>query len=216
MMKADYPEGAFASGKATKVKISAIPYYLEGVREGYYLALYIGGAETPALDIYVADVDSELGEYTKIVMQDIGKDYSVKISSASATPTAAADVMKVMVATTSGKTTFDKPRAGLTLSHFAIDGETVSELKIDGDATYNAETGTLNFNSEGTVKVSFTVTNAFGTFSSNELTLTYDDGVENETEEKSGCVSSINGLGINALVLAAGAVIIAIKRRKHD
>ena len=124
--------------------------------------------------------------------------------------------MKVTVATTSGKTTFDKPRAGLTLSHFAIDGETVSELKVDGDATYNAKTGTLNFNSEGTVKVSFTVTNAFGTFSSNELTLTYDDGVENETEEKSGCGSSINGLGINALVLAAGAVIIAIKRRKHD
>ena len=218
MMKADYPEGAFASGKATKIKISAIPYYLEGVREGYYLALYINGAETPALDIYVADVDSELGEYTKIVMQDLGKDYSVKISSASATPTAAADVMKVMVATTSGKTTFDKPRAGLTLSHFAIDGETVSELKIDGDATYNAETKTLNFNSEGTVKVSFTVTNAFGTFTSNELALTYDDGVANETEEKSGCDcgSSINGIGISALVLAAGAVIIAVKRRKHD
>lgn len=216
MLKADYPEGAFASGKATKIKISAIPYYLEGVREGYYLALYVGDAETPALDIYVADGDSELGEYTKIVMQDLGKDYSVKISSASATPTAAADVMKVTVATTSGKTTFDKPRAGLTLSHFAIDGETVSELKIDGDATYNAETKTLNFNSEGTVKVSFTVTNAFGTFTSNELTLTYDDGVENKTEEKSGCGSSINGIGISALVLAAGAVIIAVKRRKHD
>ena len=218
MLKADYPEGAFASGTATKVKISAIPYYLEGVREGYYLALYFGDAETPALDIYVADVDSELGEYTKIVMQDLGKDYSVKISSASATPTAAADVMKVTVATTSGKTTFDKPRAGLALSHFAIDGETVSELKIDGDATYNAETKTLNFNSEGTVKVSFTVTNAFGTFTSNELALTYDDGVANETEEKSGCDcgSSINGIGISALVLAAGAVIIAVKRRKHD
>lgn len=216
MLKADYPEGAFASGKATKIKISAIPYYLEGVREGYYLALYVGDAETPALDIYVADGDSELGEYTKIVMQDLGKDYSVKISSASATPTAAADVMKVTVATTSGKTTFDKPRAGLTLSHFAIDGETISELKVDGDATYNAETKTLNFNSEGTVKVSFTVTNAFGTFTSNELTLTYDDGVENETEEKSGCGSSINGIGISALVLAAGAVIIAIKRRKYD
>lgn len=216
LLKADYPDGAFASGTATKIKISAIPYYLEGVRGGYYLALYINDAETPALDKYVADGDSELGENTKIVMQDLGKDYNVKISSASATPTAAADVMKVTVATTSGKTEFNKPRAGLTLSHFAIDGETISELKVDGDATYNAETGTLNFNSEGTVKVSFTVTNAFGTFTSNELTLTYDDGVENKTEEKSGCGSSINGIGISALVLAAGAVIIAMKRRKYD
>lgn len=44
-----------------------------------------------------------------------------------------------------------------------VEGEQVSDLIIEGDATYNAENGFLTFNSNGTVKVHYTVTNAFGT-----------------------------------------------------
>lgn len=243
-MKSEYPEGAFASGTTTKVRISAIPYYLEGIREGYYIALYVNDAETPLLEAYIADVDSELGDYTKIVMQDLGANYSVKISSAAETPTPAADVMNVTVATSSGKTTFNKPRAGLTLSHFAMEGETVSDLVVEGDATYNAESKMLTFNSEGTVKVYFTVTNAFGTFKSNELAIVYDDGVEDQPVDSSNnqssdvtsgetsdvtsgetseggkfnfnCRSTVGGIGLGALVLAAGTVMLAIKSRKED
>ena len=218
ILKSQYPEGTFVSGTTTKIRLAVIPYYLEGAREGYYLAIYVNGEEKPMMEGYFAEAEAELGEYTKIVMQDLGKDYGVKIASSSETPVSAEEIMNVTVSTTSGKTTFDKPRAGIVTTHFEMDGEVVSELKIEGDAVYNAETKTLNFNSEGTVKVSFTVTNEFGEFTSNVLELTYDDGVEEpeSVAQTSGCTSSFGGIGVAGAFLFSLAGIVSVRRRKEN
>lgn len=86
-----------------------------------------------------------------------------------------------------------------------------SDLVISGNATFDKETGFLTFGKKGTVKVKYTVTNAFGTFESNELTLTYDDG-KTETK-KSGCGSSVAGAGMIGFA-ALGMAAIAIKKRR--
>jgi hypothetical protein len=215
----DFPEGTFVNGTTTKITLAAIPYYIDGVQEGYYLAVYVNDAEEPLLEKYIVEADAVLGNYTTIVLQDLGKDYSVKLASAAQTATSADSIMNVTIATSSEKTTFDKPRASLVLSHFAVEGETVGDLVVEGDATYNAETGMLTFGSEGTVKVYYTVTNVFGTFKSNELQLTYDDGVEDETTA-TGCASSgcgsVTGLGIGSILLAATSVMFALKKKKED
>ena len=211
VVKAEFPANAFVSGRATKISIAAIPYYIEGTQAGYYCALYVEDATDPLVEIYLGIEDVTTGVYTNICTQDLGGNYSVTYGSASDTPKSASEVMNVKVATKSGSTTFKNPRAALDLTYFEVEGATVSDLVISGNATFDKETGFLTFGKKGTVKVKYTVTNAFGTFESNELTLTYDDG-KTETK-KSGCGSSVAGAGMIGFA-ALGMAAIAIKKRR--
>ena len=219
--QAEFPENAFVSGQTTTVSIAAIPYYLDGTHAGYYCAIYVNGSENALVEIYLDITTCETGVYTNILTQDLGNDYAVAYASASETPKSAAEVMDVKLATTSGKTEFKTPRAGLTLSHFEVAGETVGDLVIEGDATYDKDTKFLTFTKEGTVKVYYTVKNAFGEFKSNELTLTYSTGEKpadsgsEESKTSGGCGGSV--ASVSALsVLAAAAVVVIAKKKKND
>lgn len=211
---AEFPENAFVSGQTTTVSIAAIPYYLDGTHAGYYCAIYVNGSENVLVEIYLDIATCETGVYTNILTQDLGNDYGVTYSSASATPKAAAEVMNVTLATTSGKTEFTTPRAGLTLSHFEVAGEIVGDLVIEGDATFDNDTKFLTFTKEGTVKVYYTVKNAFGEFKSNELTLTYATEKPTDSGGK-GCSGSITGVSALSVLAVAAAVVIA-KKKKND
>lgn len=216
----DY-NGAFASGQPTKVRMEMIPGYLEGVQSGYFLYVYLNDGEEAFLSGYIENADVSLGDYINIVYQDLGSDYSVVFGSASDTPTAAADVMEVTVSTNSGSTEFTTPRAKLNLDHMQVEGEQVSDLIIEGDATYNAENGFLTFNSNGTVKVHYTVTNAFGTFTSNTLELTYTGagGTDGGDDNGGGLTTgAIVGIVVAAVVVVAAAIAIpaVIVRKKKN
>lgn len=211
---AEFPENAFVSGQTTTVSIAAIPYYIDGTHAGYYCAIYVNGSENALVEIYLDIATCETGVYTNILTQDLGNDYGVTYSSASATPKAAAEVMNVTLATTSGKTEFTTPRAGLTLSHFEVAGEIVGDLVIEGDATFDNDTKFLTFTKEGTVKVYYTVKNAFGEFKSNELTLTYATEKPTDSGGK-GCSGSITGVSALSVLAVAAAVVIA-KKKKND
>lgn len=217
---AEFPENAFVSGQTTTVSIAAIPYYLDGTHAGYYCALYVGDNTEALVEIYLDITTCETGVYTNILTQDLGNDYDVAYASASETPKSAAEVMNVKLATTSGKTEFKTPRAGLTLSHFEVAGEIVGDLVIEGDATYDKDTKFLTFTKEGTVKVYYTVKNAFGEFKSNELSLTYvtekpSDSGHSQSGSSKGCGGSV--ASVSALsVLAAAAVIVIAKKKKND
>lgn len=216
----ELPKGSFESGKATKITIAAIPYYIDGVQEGYYCAVYVGGSETAVVEIYLENAAIVAGIYTNVCAQDIGNDFIVKLASTKETPVSAEEMMNVKLATTSGKTEFKTPRAGLTLSYFAVAGETLGDIVIEGDATYDKDTKFLTFTKEGTVKVYYTVKNAFGEFKSNELTLTYatekpSDSGDSQSGSGKGCGGSI--ASVSALsVLAAAAVIVIAKKKKND
>ena len=216
----ELPKGSFESGKATKITIAAIPYYIDGVQEGYYCAVYVGGSETAVVEIYLENAAIVAGVYTNVCTQDIGNDFTVKLASTKETPVSAEEMMNVKLATTSGKTEFKTPRAGLTLSYFEVAGETLGDIVIEGDATYDKDTKFLTFTKEGTVKVYYTVKNAFGEFKSNELSLTYatekpSDSGDSQGGSGKGCGGSV--AGVSALsVLAAAAVIVIAKKKKND
>lgn len=216
----ELPKGSFESGKATKITIAAIPYYIDGVQEGYYCAVYVGGSETAVVEIYLENAAIVAGIYTNVCTQDIGNDFTVKLDSTKETPVSAEEMMNVKLATTSGKTEFKTPRAGLTLSYFEVAGETLGDIVIEGDATYDKDTKFLTFTKEGTVKVYYIVKNAFGEFKSNELSLTYatekpSDSGDSQSGSSKGCggaVASVSALS----VLAAAAVIVIAKKKKND
>ena len=214
----ELPKGSFESGKATKITIAAIPYYIDGVQEGYYCAVYVGGSETAVVEIYLENAAIVAGIYTNVCAQDIGNDFTVKLASTKETPVSAEEMMNVKLATTSGKTEFKTPRAGLTLSYFEVAGETLGDIVIEGDATYDKDTKFLTFTKEGTVKVYYTVKNAFGEFKSNELSLTYVTEKPSDSGSSKGCkgcggsVASVSAL----FVLAAAAVVVIAKKKKND
>ena len=216
----ELPKGSFESGKATKITIAAIPYYIDGVQEGYYCAVYVGGSETAVVEIYLENAAIVSGVYTNVCIQDIGNDFTVKLASTKETPVSAEEMMNVKLATTSGKTEFKTPRAGLTLSYFEVAGETLGDIVIEGDATYDKDTKFLTFTKEGTVKVYYTVKNAFGEFKSNELSLTYatekpSGSGDSQSGSSKGCGGSV--ASVSALsVLAAAAVIVIAKKKKND
>ncbi len=212
-VKSEFPANAFESGKTTKVSLSAISYYLAGELGGYYCAVTVEDATEPLVEIYLPVEDVTSGVYTNICTQDPGENYTIAFGSASETPKAASEVMNVKIATKSGKDSFTTPRAALDLTYFEAEGTTVGDLVIDGDATFDKETGFLTFGKKGTVKVKYSVTNAFGTFESNELTLTYDDGSK-DNSGNGGCGSSVAGAGMLGLAALGMAAFAIGKRRK--
>lgn len=212
-------KGSFESGKATKISVAAIPYYIDGVQEGYYCAVYLDGSETATVEIYLENTAIVAGVYTNICTQDIGNDFTVKLASTKETPVSAEEMMNVKLATTSGKTEFKTPRAGLTLSHFEVAGEKVGDLVIEGDATYDKDTKFLTFTKEGTVKVYYTVKNAFGEFKSNELSLTYVTEKPSDSGNSSGngCFGTVSGTSVLfAIAGIAAAAAIAKKKKTTD
>ena len=86
-----------------------------------------------------------------------------------------------------------------------------SEIKTSGvEIEFNRETGRVVFQKKGSVSLSFTVTNVFGTFESPVLELSY--GVEG-----GGCTSAVvTGVLIGAavLVLICAITIIIFRRKK--
>ena len=221
------PEIVFESGKAVNVKLCAVPTYLEGVQTGYTLFVYMNGSEEAVASMYLDNGDISMGGYTNIVAQDLYKegetnDFAVEIKTAGETAYSASELMNVRIATSTGSTEYTKNRAIIKTSHFAVAGETVSDVKVEGDASYNAETGVLTFNSNGTVKLSYTVTNSFGTFESNVLELTFNDGSgnkdesQNESVNNKGCGSGINAVWFAVPFLAAACVTVARKRKEND
>ena len=214
----ELPKGSFASGKATKISVAAIPYYIDGVQEGYYCAVYLDGSETATVEIYLENTAIVAGVYTNICTQDIGNDFTVKLASTKETPVSAEEMMNVKLATTSGKTEFKTPRAGLTLSHFEVAGEKVGDLVIEGDATYDKDTKFLTFTKEGTVKVYYTVKNAFGEFKSNELSLTYvtEKPSDSGNSSGSGCFGTVSGTSVLFAIAGIAAAVAIAKKKKND
>ena len=204
----------FESGVKTRVTVQAIPYYLEGMEAGYYMAVFVGDAQTPVIEAFVEGDKLSTGRYTALCINaENGGGYDLALASVSATPKSAQELMRVTLATASGKTELDKPRAGIDTSYLAVSGNIVSEMTVEGNAaTYNADTGMLAFTKNGTVTLRYTVTNDFGTFTSEALTVQYSDG--SSGKKKCGCGSDMMGASCLLAALAAGILCCTLIARK--
>ena len=198
----------FENGKETSVRISAVPCDFRGDFYGYHLSVQMGDQVSDSLYVEYGKVNA--GNVLSIATQNVGQEFSLTVGAKSDEFVSPQNMMNVSVTAASAETAV--PRVQLNLSHTEFMGETISDLKISGDAFYDKTTGYLIFNSEGTVTVSYTVTNQFGTFQSNELSITY---ARAETEgEESGCNSSILGFAgwVSVCMLGLAAVIVYKKK----
>ena len=211
----DLAENPFASGKEVVISVAAIPYFVEGVQEGYYLALYLNGEENPIVSAYISNTVTTLGAYTNICVQDLGNDRSVRFAPATANYKTAEEIMGVTLATKSGKTEFTTARAALKLDYLEVEGTVLGEMIIDGDATFDKVTKFLTFGKQGDVKLKYTIRNAFGEFESNELTISYKNDKVQDGESGCGCSGAFeSAAAISAVAILAAGIFIIIKKRK--
>ena len=174
------PEFTFSNKKA--VKIEFIPYYLNSVEAGYYCAVSVDGNKL--VDGYFGNDDLALGNAFHLCYEAKNNDFSVSIASSKTEGiTSAKDLMNVKIKTEEIRYSLDKTDIPLALSWYDTGFDTMSEVKCDGEtASVNQDTNRIQFNKNGEAKVGFSITNAFGTFESNELSIVCEDVVE-EIEE---------------------------------
>ena len=212
----DFPLDAFGKEKYTDVKITAVPYFVDGIESGVYAAITVNG--NLFVESYYAAEKITTGLDCHLFWQDLGKDVSVELASADENFTKAEDLMAVALSNTKGETgalQAEKERVSLQQKYYSIGAESISELNMKGDAAkLNQENLRLEFQKEGTVELQYSVTNIFGTFESNVLKVTYGSG------DSGGCSSSLEfgsaGLCFLGVLTIASAVFAVRKNRRGE
>jgi hypothetical protein len=161
-----------------------------------------------------------LGTAFHLGYQATEEDFSISIASSKVEGiTSAQDLMKVNVKAEELRNSLDKTDIPLALSWYDTGFDVVSDVQCAGEnATVNQDVRRLEFTKNGEVKVSFSITNAFGTFVSNELLLVCEDVVDvqvQEVEEKfyeSAWFIALYFIPL-AAVVAVGSIL-AIKKIK--
>ena len=159
------------------VKIECIPYYINTLQSGYYCAVSVDGVKL--VEMYISNVDLALGNAFHLCYTAQDKDFSVNLTSSKTEEITSAQAwMNVKIATEKQVHSLDKTDIPLVLSWTETGFDEVSEVSCVGEgASVNQVARRVEFSENGEVKVKFSITNAFGTFESNELTVACEDVV---------------------------------------
>ena len=204
----------FASGEKGNVKLEISETTLLDTPCGYTLRLTVGDTVLDGLYIDLGAVT--FGYYTHILTAN-GQAFTADVSSASETPVSAADFMNVQLvaASADGKT----KRVPLEFTYSDIGNTEMGAPVINGVAHWDATGKYVVFDGEGEVTVQYSVTNDFGTFTSNVLTLTYTAPENNAKvpQSKGGCGGA---MGVSCLWAAIAllftiAAMVSIRKKMH-
>ena len=144
-------------------------------------------------------------------------DFSVKIGSAKTEGVKSAEeLMQVKLNSAELLYSLDKTYIPLVLSWYNTGFDTISALKCDSDAaSVNQDSKRVSFSDNGEANVSYSITNVFGTFNSNTLSLTCEDVID--SQNANGFYGSAWFIALCIMPVAVcGAVIavLAIKKSK--
>ena len=205
------------------VKIVCIPYYLNGVESGMYCAVWVG--EEKLVSEYIAYDYLNLGNRLLLCYEARNADSVIILGAAkSENITSAQDLMKVKIQAEEIRYSLDRTDIPLSLSWYDTGADEVSEISCESEvATVNQEVRRIVFTENGEAKVKFSITNAFGTFESNEFSLSCDEVVvlpqiveETSDASSSGCGSQLRMLPIEACIVAAAIVLIKRVKSAKD
>ena len=201
------------------ITLKCIPYYLNGVESGMYCAVLVG--EETLLGEYIAFDYLNLGDVLHLCYEAKNENFAITIGAAKTENIMSAqDLMNVKIQAEEIRYSLDRTDLPLSLSWYDTGADVVSEISCESEtAAVNQEVRRIVFTKNGEAKVKFSITNAFGTFESNELSLTCDavvilpQIVETTPEASSdGCAGEVQILPIAVcIILAAGLLI---KRKK--
>lgn len=203
----------FASGESVKIKLEILETTLMDTPCGYTLRLTVG-------DVVLDDIFSDtqgitFGYYTHVLTANAGEAFTATVSSASEAPESAAEFMNVKLSATA--TDGATKRVPLKFTYNDIGNVEVSAPIVNGAAHYDAVGGYLVFDGEGEVTVKYSVTNEFGTFESNTLTLNYTapkDKAEVAQEKGCGGVVGFECALAAVVLLGLSAAVMVLRKKK--
>ena len=217
-LEESYPEGfAIEDGTPFKVEILTTQYFVDLIPSGYYLSVKINDElvlETP-IDLFDSGT---LGSGSGLYIYPVGSgEGSITVTPVDFKSGANVVEGKIYMSVKELKVG-EEAKLRNTVSG-SFDGEKVSGYTVIEGAEFAEIDGNyLVAKKAGKVKVRFTVTNQFGTFSSEVFEVEILAGENQEPakkEEKGGCFGNVNGeLGLLSIALFAGVATI-IRRRKE-
>lgn len=208
------PESAFTT--KTAVKIKCVPYYLNSVEAGLYCAVYINGEE--AVSGYFRSDYLDLGNALHLCYKVTDRDFAVEIASSKTSGiTSAEDLMNVRVRAEEIRYSYDRTDIPLSFAWYNTGFDEMSEVKCESEvATLNRETKRVGFSDNGEAKISFSITNVFGTFESEVFSVSCEDAVvlSQAVNNFNESVWFIVLCVLPVAILVAVSVILTIKKAK--
>lgn len=222
------PESVTA-GTAFELELRTIPYYVNGLKSGYYAQAFINGNEI-AKGEYVAAANCSFGSYFGFYMHNTTSAVTVKVE-----PVKQSEKTPVTVTL---KTQMNKKQIdvgdsvkleGKVVGNYLGQSKISYEIVQGGDYGNIDEDGYLNGTKNGEVKVVAKVTNVFGTFASDEMTIKIGEGSSepsggnpgssdgNQTSggKSKGCSGAIGGLSAAGLSAAAVLAVVLLKKKEE-
>lgn len=210
-----------ANGQKFELELRTIPYYVNGIKSGFYAQALVNGEEVCESG-YISSANCAMGNWFGFYMHNTSDAVTVKLE-----PVAQAETAPVTLTL----------KAQMNATQIDADGYVKLETKISGnylnqsEVTYEIVSGDayamiddenyLNGIADGEVVVVAKVTNVFGTFTSNELKIVVGQGLpkdettsqDSASESKFNCFGSITG-SMGAIV-AFGAVALLFKKKEN-
>ena len=208
-----------ADGQAFEFELRAIPYYVNGIKSGYFAQMLINGEEVGESG-YVASANCAMGNWFGFYMHNTSDDVTVTLA-----PVSQAEEAPVQLTL----------KAQMNATQIAADGYVKLETKISGnyygqsEVIYEIVSGSeyamidednyLNGIKDGEVVVVAKITNVFGTFTSNELTIVVGEGLPKTDGDQGkggsllGCFGSVSAL---SGLVALGAAALVLKKKENE
>ena len=222
------PESVKA-GTAFELELRTIPYYVNGLKAGYYATALINGQEIVKGE-YVASANCVFGTNFGFYMHNTPDTATVKIESVAKSEN---NPVTLTIKTQMNKKQIDVGDSvkleNKLVGNYIGQSDVVYEIVKGSDCGNIDDEGYLNGIKDGEVTIVAKVTNEFGTFSSDEITIKIGNGAttpsESNSEEssggnttppkKSGCSGTVGGLSVAGLAIMAFAVV-SLKKKKED
>ena len=216
-----------ANNQAFELELRCIPYYVNGIKAGYFAQALINGEEVGESG-YIASANCAFGNWFGFYMHNTSDAVTVKLQPVQQAETApVALTLKAQMNATQidadGYVKLETKVAGNYLNQSEVTYEIVSGGEY---AMIDAE-GYLNGIADGEVVVVGKVTNVFGTFTSNELKIVVGAGLpkaEQPQDSSNGPLSDVLALlgcagtvsGITSGAIALGIAVVALLKKKED
>lgn len=204
------PAGITA-GTAFELELREIPYYVNGMKAGYFVQTLINGEEVGESG-YISSTNCPFGTWFGFYMHNTTDAVTVNLAPVAASESASVELsLKAQMNVTQIEADGYVKLETKLIGNFLNQSEITYEIVSGGEYASLDEDHYLNAIKDGEVVVVAKVTNEFGTFTSNELKIIVGNGAQS----KGGCSGTVSGFGCGALALLVGAVVVLKKKKEN-
>lgn len=209
-----WPAGVTA-GTAFKLELDAIPYYVNGLQAGYFAQVKIND-QVVGEGEYIASAACNFGNWFGLYLHNSTKDVTVTLQPVKAAEEAA--VTLELSASLNATRVGVGESLGLCVEQFGQfydEGNITYEIVSGEDCAQVDENGFVKGLKDGSVTIRAAITNAFGTFYSNELTLQVGNGAQSGGGGCRGSVGFGGFLGGAGGLVALAVCTVAVLKKKN-